>query len=39
MFKSLKRMKVEKYIIDNKDFFYRIVYSYMKNEEDVLDVV
>ncbi|HEK9037818.1 TPA: sigma-70 family RNA polymerase sigma factor [Clostridioides difficile] len=39
MFKSLKRTKVEKYIIDNKDSFYRIAYSYMKNEEDALDVV
>ena len=39
MFKSLKRTKVEKYIIDNKDSFYRIAYSYTKNEEDALDVV
>ncbi len=38
MFKSLKRTKVEKYIIDNKDSFYRIAYSYTKNEEDALDV-
>ncbi|HBY3321630.1 TPA: sigma-70 family RNA polymerase sigma factor [Clostridioides difficile] len=39
MFNSLKRTKVEKYIIDNKDSFYRIAYSYTKNEEDALDVV
>ena len=39
MFKSLKRTKVDKYIIDNKDSFYRIAYSYTKNEEDALDVV
>ncbi|HDF2862880.1 TPA: sigma-70 family RNA polymerase sigma factor [Clostridioides difficile] len=39
MFKSLKRTKVEKYIIDNKDSFYRIAYSYTENEEDALDVV
>ncbi|HBG5346547.1 TPA: sigma-70 family RNA polymerase sigma factor [Clostridioides difficile] len=39
MFKSLKRTKVERYIIDNKDSFYRIAYSYTKNEEDALDVV
>ncbi|MGX9757802.1 RNA polymerase sigma factor [Clostridioides difficile] len=39
MFKSLKRRKVERYIIDNKDSFYRIAYSYTKNEEDALDVV
>ena len=39
MFKSWKRTKVEKYIIDNKDSFYRIAYSYTKNEEDALDVV
>lgn len=39
MFKTLKRTKVEKYIIDNKDSFYRIAYSYTKNEEDALDVV
>ncbi|MCC0649639.1 sigma-70 family RNA polymerase sigma factor [Clostridioides sp. ZZV15-6598] len=39
MLKSLKRRKVERYIIDNKDSFYRIAYSYTKNEEDALDVV
>lgn len=39
MFKGLKRKKVEAYIIENKNSFYRIAYSYTKNEDDALDVV
>ena len=27
------------YIIENKETFYRIAYSYVKNENDALDIV
>nr|WP_312214629.1 sigma-70 family RNA polymerase sigma factor [Clostridioides sp.] len=39
MSKSDNRKKAESYIIENKNSFYRIAYSYTKNEEDALDVV
>ncbi|SFD10526.1 sigma-70 family RNA polymerase sigma factor [Clostridium uliginosum] len=39
MLKNFKRKKVEKYIIDNRNLFYRIAYTYTKNEANALDVV
>jgi RNA polymerase sigma-70 factor (ECF subfamily) len=39
MFKSDNRIKAEEYIIENKTSFYRVAYSYTKNEDDALDVV
>jgi RNA polymerase sigma-70 factor (ECF subfamily) len=39
MFKSDNRIKAEEYIIENKNSFYRVAYSYTKNEDDALDVV
>ncbi|WP_024620073.1 RNA polymerase sigma factor [Metaclostridioides mangenotii] len=39
MFKSGNRIKAEEYIIENKNSFYRVAYSYTKNEDDALDVV
>jgi len=35
----LKRKKVEKYIIENREYYYRLAYSYVKNEADTLDVI
>jgi len=35
----LKRKKVEKYIIENREYYYRLAYSYVKNEADSLDVI
>lgn len=39
MLESFKRKKVEKYIIENRNSFYRLAYTYTKNEADALDVV
>lgn len=40
MFKKQKQKKViEDYILNNKDKFYRIAYSYVQNKEDALDVI
>ncbi len=30
---------LEKYIVENQDMFYRLVYSYVKNQEDALDII
>lgn len=34
-----KEKKIENYIIENRNIFYKIAYSYTQNEEDALDVV
>lgn len=39
MLSILKRKKVEKYIIENREYYYRLAYSYVKNEADSLDVI
>lgn len=39
MLAILKRKKVEKYIIENREYYYRLAYSYVKNEADSLDVI
>ena len=39
MLAILKRKKVEKYIIENREYYYRLAYSYVKNEADTLDVI
>lgn len=31
--------KIINYIIENKEKYYRIAYSYVKNKEDALDIV
>ncbi|MGL5345898.1 MAG: sigma-70 family RNA polymerase sigma factor [Peptostreptococcaceae bacterium] len=36
---KIKENKFKDYIIDNKSAFYRIAYSYVKNEDDALDIV
>jgi RNA polymerase sigma-70 factor (ECF subfamily) len=35
----LKRKKVEKYLIENREYYYRLAYSYVKNEADSLDII
>lgn len=30
---------VANYIIDNREYYYRLAYSYVKNQEDALDIV
>lgn len=37
--KSKKERVFKKYVVENKDSFYRIAYSYVKNQDDALDVV
>lgn len=39
MLAILKRKKVEKYLIENREYYYRLAYSYVKNEADSLDVI
>ncbi|WP_024621320.1 RNA polymerase sigma factor [Metaclostridioides mangenotii] len=39
MFKTLKRKKVEEFIIENRENFYRVAYSYVRNEQDALDII
>jgi RNA polymerase sigma-70 factor (ECF subfamily) len=39
VFKTLKRKKVEEFIIENRENFYRVAYSYVKNEQDALDII
>ncbi|MEO2604472.1 sigma-70 family RNA polymerase sigma factor [Clostridium butyricum] len=39
MLAILKRKKVEKYIIEDREYYYRLAYSYVKNEADSLDVI
>ena len=34
-----KEKKIESYIIENRNAFYKVAYSYTKNEEDALDIV
>lgn len=35
----IKRKKVEKYLIENREYYYRLAYSYVKNESDSLDII
>lgn len=37
--KKLKESKVKDYIVNNQKNFYKIAYSYAKNEDDALDIV
>lgn len=37
--KKLKESKVKDYIVNNQKNFYKIAYSYVKNEDDSLDIV
>lgn len=37
--KKIKEKKLKNYIVENKNSFYRIAYSYVKNENDALDIV
>ena len=39
MLAILKRKKVEKYLIENREYYYRLAYSYVKNEADSLDII
>lgn len=39
MISILKRKKVEKYLIENREYYYRLAYSYVKNEADSLDII
>ena len=34
-----KEKKIENYIVENRNTFYKIAYSYTQNEEDALDIV
>ena len=31
--------QLEDFVISNKEYFYRLAYSYVKNNDDALDVV
>lgn len=37
--KKFKEKIFTDYIVDNKNSFYRVAYSYVKNEQDALDIV
>ena len=37
--KKIKESKVKDYIVENQERFYKIAYSYVKNEDDALDIV
>ncbi len=37
--KKNKEAKVKDYIVNNQESFYKIAYSYVKNEDDALDIV
>ena len=37
--KKIKEAKVKDYIVNNQESFYKIAYSYVKNEDDALDIV
>ncbi|MEF9991754.1 MAG: RNA polymerase sigma factor [Romboutsia sp.] len=37
--KKIKKKAFENYVIENKNSFYRIAYTYVKNEYDSLDIV
>ena len=34
-----KEKQVKKYIVENKESLYKFAYSYVKNEDDALDIV
>ena len=34
-----KEKEVKKYIVDNKESLYRFAYTYVRNEDDALDIV
>ena len=36
--KKIKESKVKDYIVENQERFYKIAYSYVKNEDDALDI-
>lgn len=37
--KQINKQKYAELIVENRQYFYRIAYAYMKNEQDALDVV
>ncbi len=37
--KKIKENKIKDYIVNNQESFYKIAYSYVKNEDDALDIV
>ncbi|WP_373600999.1 sigma-70 family RNA polymerase sigma factor [Paraclostridium bifermentans] len=37
--KKIKEKKIKDYIVNNQESFYKIAYSYVKNEDDALDIV
>jgi RNA polymerase sigma-70 factor, ECF subfamily len=37
--KKIKEKKVKDYIVNNQESFYKVAYSYVKNEDDALDIV
>lgn len=37
--KKIKENKIKDYIVNNQKSFYKIAYSYVKNEDDALDIV
>lgn len=37
--KKIKEKKVKDYIVNNQEGFYKIAYSYVKNQDDALDIV
>lgn len=38
-FKESKKKTLDKYILDNKQKFYKIAFVYLRNREDALDIV
>ncbi|WP_419742801.1 RNA polymerase sigma factor [Paraclostridium dentum] len=37
--KKIKEKKVKDYIVNNQESFYKVAYSYVKNQDDALDIV
>lgn len=37
--KKIKEKKLKDYIVNNQESFYKIAYSYVKNQDDALDIV
>lgn len=37
--KKIKEKKVKDYIVNNQENFYKVAYSYVKNQDDALDIV
>lgn len=37
--KKIKEKKVKDYIVNNQEGFYKVAYSYVKNQDDALDIV